>query len=208
LRTDKQSEIQLLQFDSLADMPLESRWRNQKMPAPVVIAIIRDASPRLDGQPGASFLLIQRNEGPYNGRWALVGGKWDFGESLAAAAVREVKEETGLETVYVALRGIVSERLAPAQAGGSKAAHFLLLVVELDIQSGEASEQYEGAVAWFSAEQIEMLHQEQAIIASDYLMLRRFGDAARIPHFEADMLAETAAGAQAAPRLARFEEVR
>jgi ADP-ribose pyrophosphatase YjhB (NUDIX family) len=196
-------------FDSLADIPLERRWHKQSMPAPIVVAIIRRVTSGPDGQPQPRYLLIRRNAQPYSGRWALVGGKWDFGESLAAAAVREVKEETGLETVYVALRGIVSERLAPAEANGSGAAHFLLLVCELDAQSDEASEQQEGAVAWFSAAQIEILHQEQAIIPSDYVMLGRFGEAAGIPHFEADMLSEPAGAGAAtgAPRLARFEEV-
>jgi len=184
------------------------------MPAPIVVAIIRRAPADSDSRPQASYLLIRRNAEPYSGRWALVGGKWDFGESLAAAAVREVKEETGLETVYVALRGIVSERLAPAEVHGKGAAHFLLLVCEVDAQSGEASEQQEGAVAWFSPAQIEILHQRQAIIPSDYVMLGRFGEAAGIPHFEADMLSEPAGAgsipgaATGAPRLARFEEVR
>ena len=184
------------------------------MPAPIVVAIIRRATSASDGQPQARYLLIRRNAQPYVGRWALVGGKWDFGESLAAAAVREVKEETGLEAVYVALRGIVSERLAPAEADGTGAAHFLLLVVELDAQRGEASEQQEGAVAWFSPDEIEILHQKEAIIASDYMMLQRFGEAAKIPHFEADMLSEPAgAGAEpgaatTAPRMTRFEEAR
>ena len=180
------------------------------MPAPIVVAIIRRVTADLDGRPEPGYLLIRRKTEPYVGRWALVGGKWDFGESLAAAAVREVKEETGLETVYVALRGIVSERLAPAGADGSGAAHFLLLVCELDARGGEASEQQEGAVAWFSPGQIEILHQSQAIIPSDYMMLQRFGEAVGIPHFEADMLSEPAGAgsAPAATRLARFEEVR
>jgi ADP-ribose pyrophosphatase YjhB (NUDIX family) len=194
----------------LAETPLERRWRQQALPAPIVVAIIRRATIAADGRSQSNYLLIRRNAEPYGGRWALVGGKWDFGESLAAAVVREVKEETGLETAYVALRGIVSERLAPAEADGPGAAHFLLLVCELDAQSGEASEQHEGAVAWFSSAQIEMLHQQAAIIPSDYVMLQRFGEAAAIPHFEADMLSvpDGAGSATGLTRLARFEEVR
>ena len=83
-------------------------------------------------------------------------------------------------------------------------AHFLLLVCELEAQGGQASEQQEGAVAWYSLEQIELLYQEQTIIASDYVMLQRFGEAAAIPHFEADMLSEAAG----VTRMARFEEAR
>jgi 8-oxo-dGTP diphosphatase len=40
-------------------------------------------------------VLLVRN---YRNEWELPGGRPDDGESLAAAAVREVREETGLES--------------------------------------------------------------------------------------------------------------
>lgn len=42
------------------------------------------------------LLLVQRSKDPYRGCWAVPGGKVKWGETLAAAAAREVKEETGL----------------------------------------------------------------------------------------------------------------
>lgn len=42
------------------------------------------------------ILLVKRAHDPGRGLWAVPGGKVEFGETLAEAATREVKEETGL----------------------------------------------------------------------------------------------------------------
>jgi len=42
-------------------------------------------------------LLLKRNEGQHcGGLWSFPGGKLEFGESLQEAAMRELREETGL----------------------------------------------------------------------------------------------------------------
>ena len=69
-----------------------SEFRN---PKPTVDILIE-----LDGRPGTLVFIERQNPPP---GWALPGGFVDEGELLADAAVREAKEETGLDVELVEL---------------------------------------------------------------------------------------------------------
>jgi 8-oxo-dGTP diphosphatase len=71
---------------------------------PCAGAVVHDAAGRL--------LLVRRGREPGRGRWSLPGGRCEPGETPAETAVREVREETGLEVVAGALVGRV-ERPGP-----------------------------------------------------------------------------------------------
>ena len=58
----------------------------------------------LDG----GVLLVQRGIEPSYGKWVFPGGYVDRGESLEAAAIREVKEESGLDVRLTRLLGVYS----------------------------------------------------------------------------------------------------
>lgn len=192
----------------LSDLPLDRRWHGQVYPAPIVVALIR----RQLHQPPVSeiesqYLLIRRKNRPYDGKWALVGGKWDFGETLHAAIIREVKEETDLDASFVAVRGLVSERVVPSQTE-QQGAHFLIIVCELNADHGQAKEREEGAVGWFSCEQIDDLNRSGLIIPSDYAMIHSFaGTGEAAPHVEADMRAPIDGGSDDPVQLIRFERI-
>lgn len=55
------------------------------------------------------FVLIKRKNPPFQGMWALPGGFVDIGETVEAAAVREAKEETGLDIELLALLNVYSD---------------------------------------------------------------------------------------------------
>lgn len=65
---------------------------------------MRDSAGRL--------LLVRRGREPGRGLWSLPGGRVETGETAAAAAAREVLEETGLEILVGELVGSV-ERPGP-----------------------------------------------------------------------------------------------
>jgi 8-oxo-dGTP diphosphatase len=53
------------------------------------------------------LLMVRRGRPPGAGRWSLPGGRVEHGETLAAALVRELVEETGLDAVCGPLVGWV-----------------------------------------------------------------------------------------------------
>lgn len=57
-------------------------------------------------QKDGQVLLVKITYGPNKGMWMLPGGYLDPGESLAEAVVREVKEETGLDTQPIRIVGL------------------------------------------------------------------------------------------------------
>ena len=55
------------------------------------------------------LVCVRRRHEPFRGMPALPGGFVELGESVETAVVREVQEETGLETRVVRLVGVYSE---------------------------------------------------------------------------------------------------
>ena len=59
-----------------------------------------------------ALLMVKRGAPPAEGRWSIPGGRVEAGETLAAAVVREVGEETGLAVVcdrFVGFAEILAE---------------------------------------------------------------------------------------------------
>ena len=71
-------------------------------------------------------LLVERGRGALKGQWSLPGGHIEPGERAAAAAIREVREEAGIEAEIAGLLDI-HEVVLEDRAGGLLA-HYLIAV--------------------------------------------------------------------------------
>ena len=105
----------------------------------------------------AEVLLIRRSKPPRLGEWSLPGGKVEIGETLRAALLREVREETGLDVQIVDLLD-TAEIIFDAEAGASDA-HYVLVDFTVRAVSGMLAAGSDAADArWFSLDAIADLH--------------------------------------------------
>ncbi|MHA1114724.1 MAG: NUDIX domain-containing protein [Candidatus Heimdallarchaeum aukensis] len=127
----------------------------------VVVAGIRDTVEN-------KWLLIRRERGDYIGKWALVGGKLEFGETIKEACLREVLEETNLRVKWEKQTAIINERLIDHNTK-KQLKQFLIFLAETTVKAGKVKETDEGNLSWFSEEEIRNMKRD--IIPSDFFML-------------------------------------
>jgi len=78
-----------------------------RVPLPTTPLLTVDIVIELLDRPGRPIVLIERRNPPPG--WALPGGFVDVGETVEAAAIREAREETGLDVALAGLLGVYSD---------------------------------------------------------------------------------------------------
>jgi len=81
-------------------------------------------------------LLIRRGVPPFKGKWAFPGGFVEEAESLDAAALRELEEETGVSDVYLEQLYSFGDPKRDPRGRVLSISYFALLSSERELRSG------------------------------------------------------------------------
>jgi len=129
-------------------------------------------------------LLVRRGQPPSNDLWAIPGGKVRLGETLQAAAEREILEETGL-TVR-ARQPVHTFDLIEIDAQGRIRFHYVIVDLVADYVTGTISAGDDAReVRWIGPDEIRQLKVSPQTID---LLLRTYGfgrpraDASPVPN--------------------------
>ena len=96
---------------------------------------------------GDRVLLVRRGKPPRRGQWSLPGGRQRLGETVRAAAAREVAEEAGLTIEVTALLDVVDSLTRDDR--GAVQYHYTLIDLLAEWRSGEAQAGHDAAdVTW------------------------------------------------------------
>ena len=136
-------------------------WKAQNHSSPIlaVDAVIRDSEDRV--------VFVQRRYPPFQGFWALPGGKVEYGETVEAALTREVREETGVDVEPQGLVGVFSNPNRDPRG------HVVSIVFHATIVGGTLQACSDALdVKWFAKPPRQLAFDHQLILASSRAILR------------------------------------
>ncbi|WP_019625702.1 NUDIX hydrolase [Thioalkalivibrio sp. ALJT] len=140
--------------------------------APVTPRLAVDLVIHHPAQPGR-VLVIERRNPPHG--WALPGGFVDVGETTEHAAVREAREETGLEVTLETLLGVYSD------PGRDPRGHTVSAVYIARGQGQARAADDAADCAWLAPDDPgQVLVFDHRRILDDYLRYRLTGDTAAL----------------------------
>lgn len=113
-------------------------------------------------KPQRKVLLIQRGHEPFKGYWAIPGGYVEEGETIIAAARRELQEETGITGVDLQQVGTYGDPGRDPRGWQVTVAH-VGYVSEMVGKAGDDA----AAAHWFDFGELPELAVDHAIILQD-----------------------------------------
>ena len=121
--------------------------------------------------------LIKFKRNYLAGYWGLPGGKLDDDEHVPDAAVRELREELGIETTFERLVATVDEIALDRDGNATRCILFVCRMRAADAEatavSTEPRDLPEGLIQWFTPEEIAGM--ESDFVRSDFRLFLEFG---------------------------------
>lgn len=114
---------------------------------------------------GREVLLVKRGNPPRQRQWSLPGGRIEWGETTEAAALRELKEETGVEAELTGLIDVV-DGVMTSRETGLVTRHYIMVDYAARWLSGEP-------VAGDDADDARFFPLEEALTAVEWEETRR-----------------------------------
>jgi len=121
------------------------------------VAVIIIATKNINGK---KYLLVQeRTKEPYFGYYGFITGKIRFGEKVSEAAMRELKEESGLEEGEVLVKRIVHDHVV-LEDTGDLVEDKMFYVVLIKNPKGELVDTKNGKNKWITVERFKNLKKK------------------------------------------------
>lgn len=107
------------------------------------------------------ILLVKRGREPFKDKWAIPGGRIDEGESAEQCAIREMKEETGLDIEIIKLTGVYSD--PERDPRGIIAATYLVKRTGGELKAGDDAAE----AGWFDMKNLPSLATDHGKMIED-----------------------------------------
>jgi ADP-ribose pyrophosphatase YjhB (NUDIX family) len=129
--------------------------------APLANSIVPSVNVVVENDRG-EILLIRRTD---NDNWALPGGAIDLGESMTQAAVREVKEETGIDCEISGLVGIYTDpkHIILYTSNGEARQEFSIVLTAQEVGGAPTPSSESTEVVWMAPREAESLTMDPSM---------------------------------------------
>ena len=109
-------------------------------------------------EKNGKILLVKRRFQPHPGWWALPGGIVEYGETVEETAIREIKEETGVDIEIKKLLGVYDLIIRDKISGKIEKQYAIVCFICECRDEGRIKPNYEVLDAkWFSPEEAKKL---------------------------------------------------